>query len=141
MKIRIYFCLLLILYVLSFSCTSTDFQRENNALLTSTRWAAEEAIGNGPKFSEVFSFQKDGRYTSEVGELKIEGAWKWTGKNEIYLQLTSLIVEGKHEKLHKSLNSYIRILKVSENKLRILERFETDSWDSGFAKEGTYTRI
>ena len=135
--------LLIMMSIAIISC-NTDFQGGDNELLTSTNWTAvQKPLINGemPKFSENSTFHKDGKYTFEAGEMKVTGEWKWTKKDEIYLELKTISLNNIQENFDGKQNYYLRILEVSENNLKTLERFETDSWDSGFAKEKTYNRI
>ena len=131
---------IIILGVLSISCDS-DVQEVNNELLTSTTWtdqsppATQES--NWPE--SRYTFHKNGDYTLEFGEeMKITGRWKWVSKNEIYLEFKSMTFgKDKHIDLEGQ-NYNVRILEISEVKLKTFKKFETDAWDSGFAREHTY---
>lgn len=134
--------LLLMVCIAMISC-NTLTQKGTSDLLTSTKWTVEQKqLLNGEMLTtlENYSFQKDGKYIFESGEAKVTGQWKWTGMDEIYLELKSITLKGVQQDFDNKQNYFIRILEVSEDKLRTLERFNGDSWDSGFAKEKTYIR-
>lgn len=96
--------------------------------------------GKMPRVTEYHTFNADGSYTLESGEIKINGQWKWVDESEIYLQINSIAVANRQDNFDSTKSSYhLRILEVSENKLKTLEKFETDAWNSGFAKERTYS--
>lgn len=128
---------------------STKVQQTNNELLTLSPWTAEPNFllnGEKSKLIENHTFHKDGTYTQQftnpTGQvvMKTEGKWNWTEDNEIYFQVNSVSVKEAHQDLKKPLVYYLRVPEVSESTLKILERFEGDAWDSGFAKERTYYR-
>lgn len=136
--------ILIIITCIALTSCDVDVQQESNELLTSAHWTIEQKPllnGETPKFTEKYIFHKDGSYTLESGYITIGGQWKWTDQQEIYLQIKTLNIKGENMALNQKQNSYIRILEVNENTLKTLERYEGDAWDSGFAKEITYSRI
>jgi hypothetical protein len=137
------FSKLLIMLSIVLGACGSDVQQSNNELLTLAHWKAEQKPllnGEVSKFSENHNFYKDGTYALMANEIKIEGKWNWTNENEIYLRINSINIKGAKENLNKPYGYYIRIMEVSDNKLKTLERFEGDAWDSGFAKEKIYIR-
>jgi len=136
--------ILIILSLATISC-NLDFQQQSKDLLTSITWTIEESPLINGEISKTpeshYTFHKNGNYTLDVGETIIKGQWKWTRRNEIYLELKSINAKGIQGDFDGKQNYYIRILEVSESNLKTLQRFETDTWDSGFAKERNYRPI
>ncbi|WKK82509.1 hypothetical protein [Marivirga arenosa] len=134
--------LLIIISIVITSCNTTNQQAKTD-LLTSTNWLEEtKTVKDGEsKWQEYHSFHKDGQYSLKANEMTVTGEWNWTDDNEIYLQFKNIEIEGSENNLEDQQNYYIKILEVSENKLKTLERFEGDDWDSGFAKERNFKAI
>lgn len=114
---------------------------DKNDLLTSSTWTIEKGSVDGemPQLTETYKFLTDGTYLLEAGEVKVNGKWKWTTNREIYLQTEGLTANEQTDKFESSSNSYIKIIELTDKTLRTLERHETDTWESGFAKERSYT--
>jgi hypothetical protein len=68
----------------------------------------------------------------------VNGRWNWTKDGEIYLQTEGLTLNGQVNKFDSTSNSYIKIVELTDKTLRTVERSESDTWDSGFAKEKSY---
>ncbi|HEU5289747.1 MAG TPA: hypothetical protein VFU05_03830 [Cyclobacteriaceae bacterium] len=137
---------LLILFSTAIISCDTDLQQDHNDLLTSTIWKGEQTsliAGEASKEPECrYTFHKNGDYTLEFGEMmSVTGKWKWVSKNEIFLELKSFTFSGLQENYKKGLNYNVRILEISKSKLKTLKKFETDAWDSGFAREATFKPI
>jgi hypothetical protein len=109
---------------------------DKNSLLTSSTWTIKKTDSRA---AEQYRFLSDGKYFIETNETVINGKWKWINKDEIFLEAEGLTIKGQANKLDAPLRSYIRILELSDKGLKTLERFESDAWDSGFAREQNYT--
>jgi hypothetical protein len=140
--------ILIVLSVVISSCNN-EIKPVNNDLLTLSSWTAEPNFllnGDKSKLIENHIFHKDGTYTQQFTNpteqvvMKTEGKWNWIEDNEIYYQVNLVNVKEMEHMLEKPLGYYLQILEVSEIRLKTLERFEGDPWDSGFAKEKIYSR-
>jgi hypothetical protein len=132
--------IILLAFTLTFvSCSQK--KSDTNELLTSSSWVIDPAItesGTASNKSEIIKFMKDGTYSLEAGGLKVNGKWSWKSENEIYLIIDGLTSDNGAAKFDKTSNYNIRVLEISNTTLRILEKGENDSWDSGVAKEKKY---
>jgi hypothetical protein len=111
----------------------------NTELLTSSRWVFEPTANDDTTKTETLKFAKNGTYTLEAGDLKVDGKWSSKTDDEIYLIVEGITSDNGTAKFDKTSNYNVRILEISDKSLRILEKGEDDSWDSGFAKEKKYT--
>lgn len=121
------------LVLVLFSCGRNS---EKNDLLTSSAWTSESGTPDG---TSTQKFLHDGTYFLEVGGNKVHGKWNWTKDGEIYLQAESITINGKENHFNSGLNTYIKIVELTDKTLRTVERGEGDTWDSGFTKEHSYT--
>jgi hypothetical protein len=130
MKILLTIAITLILV----SCTKD--LNEKNSLLTSIAWTIKKADSRA---AEQYRFMSDGKYFIETNETVINGKWKWINEDQICLEAEGLTIKGQANKFDAPLRSYLKILELSDKGLKTLERFESDAWDSGFAREQNYT--
>jgi hypothetical protein len=119
----------------SCSFSNTDF--DQTKLLTSNIWKLES--NRKVKNEELITFNSDGSFTitSDNDNYNSSGVWKWVEHNELFLQYKSLTISGITAELNRS-NYYIRIQEISDERLVTRSRYETDDWDSGFAKTEVY---
>jgi hypothetical protein len=113
-------------------------------LLTASRWipAAQASQSEQAKFPEYTTFQADGIFFIEIKEAqyKVEGKWKWTAPDEFYVLPLSVTLKGVQEDFQQRLGYYYKIIEITEQRLKVRVRFETDTWESGFVRESVYVR-
>lgn len=113
-----------------------------HALLTASRWipAAQAAQSGQAKFPEYTTFQADGIFFTEIKEAqyKVEGKWKWIAPDEFYVLPLSVTLKGVQEDFQQRLGYYYKIVEITEQRLKVRVRFETDTWESGFVRESVY---
>lgn len=126
--------LLLTIALVIFSCA-----RDKNELLSSKAWRLDSQPGENQDAQEVITFSKDGTYSLASGKLKVNGKWSWKGDDEIYLVVDGISSDNGTATFDKTSNYNIRILEVNGSTLRLMEKGEGDSWESGFAKEKKFT--
>jgi hypothetical protein len=115
-----------------------------HALLTASRWipATQASQSGQAKFPEYTAFQADGIFFIEIKEAqyKVEGKWKWTAPDEFYVLPLSVTLKGVQEDFQQRLGYYYKIIEITEQRLKVRVRFETDTWESGFVRESVYVR-
>jgi len=126
--------LLLAMAFVIFSCA-----QNKNELLSSKAWRLDTQSSGESQPEEVITFSKDGSYNLTSGILKVNGKWSWKGDNEIYLIVDGISSDNGTARFDKTSNYNIRILEIDGNVLRLQEKGEGDSWESGFAKEKKFT--
>lgn len=129
----------IVVLLLSLFLVSCSTDSDKNELLTSLQWRESKADGHATKFVQTLSFLKDGTFVSDAGTIKIDGKWSWKNENEIYLQITGITAGDQSNAFDKSSNYHVRILEISDKRLKTLELSEGDTWESGFAVERNYT--
>lgn len=140
-KLKVMKSILIIVVIFALGSCASNPASENNELLTSFAWTIEKGSIDGemPKSSETYMFLTDGTYRFQSGEVKVNGKWRWTKEDEIYLQTDGMIMDGQVNSFDLATESYIRVVELTDRNLRTLERGKGDTWDSGFAKERNYT--
>jgi len=131
-------------FILIFSLLTQSYSFEgktqDNDILTSYAWVKDDGRQD---HKEVYTFYRNGQYITELGEIKTFGKWLWTSKNEIFmlhggLQIDTLSIHIQEGLGSSSQGFYVRIIEINDKELKTLERYEGDSWDSGFAREQRY---
>jgi hypothetical protein len=123
------------------SCSNSE-SRKKAVSIAAHAWISEPNSNNAEtsKVPEIYSFAEDGKYTMKAGDITVVGKWKWTKKDEIFLQINGIANHDKVNSFDVKQNYYIRITELTDNTLRTLERHEKDSWESGFAEEKKYNQ-
>jgi hypothetical protein len=130
---------LLVLALVIFSC-GRNASGDKDALLTSNAWRLDTQLPTeSQSLQEIITFGKDGSYNLAAGTVKVNGKWSWKGDDEIYLIVEGISSDNGTAKFDKTSNYNIRILEINDKDLRLQEKGEGDSWDSGFAKEKKFT--
>ena len=134
---------ILILFVAAglFACGGDQLnENEKTVLLTAVSW---KVVDKGEIILEKFS--PDGTYVTKYGASPMEsvGKWEWISENEISMQQTGLLMNGKLEKLDvKPNDKYIlKIASLSATELIGTNRHLLDSEDSGFVRNVSLTAV
>jgi hypothetical protein len=131
--------LFIIMALVIFSC-ARNTSGDKNELLTSKAWRLDAEQPNENQHpQEIITFSKDGSYSLASGALKVNGKWSWKTNDEIYLIIDGISSDNGDATFDKTSNYNIRILEIEGNHLRLQEKGEGDSWESGFAKEKKFT--
>jgi len=130
----------LTLILILFSGNSLTLNPQEKNILTLYSWIKVDS-NNHPR--ETYTFFDNGQYSTELGKVKTHGQWLWTSNNEIFMLHRGLQIDTLSVKFQEGLGStalgfYIKIVDINEKELVTLERYEGDSWDSGFVRKCRY---
>lgn len=135
---------LIVLSIAIISCNA-DLEQNVDKLLTSTNWKMEnEQLKKGETSAPLvsYTYHKNGNYTWVVDKnMKITGRWKKTGRNEIYVELKSVILNNNPTDLSGNQGFYVEVLEISASHLKTIERFKVDTPNFDVIKERSYKPV
>lgn len=139
--------LMTITLLLVFLSCGQNNRSNSSDLLTSSIWTIEKASvetlfgrdGDFPKMFEKYKFLADGTCLLITGETEIYGKWSWAKDDEIYIKPEGTVLNGQKIKAERSYGLNIKIVELTDNIFRTLEKGEADNWGSGIMIEGNYT--